>query len=122
MIDYSLLPISKGHPRVVAKMLRTRERDKAERDCRAKVDARDQRQCFYPRCRMRASDKHHIVASSLRGKRVWLTHDILSACRRHHDWFKSGLIVTHGNPDHGPVTVCVTPWGEELGIRVPVRK
>jgi hypothetical protein len=118
-IDYSLFRFSKGQPRVLGKMLRERVADKAERECRAKVDARDGRQCFFPRCRIKASDKHHIVARSLGGK--WTTGNIASACRRHHDWFKAGLIRVEGNPNRGPLTVVLTKLGEDAKIRIPSR-
>jgi len=119
-IEYSLFKFHKGKPRELHKIERTREADRVERECRAKVDARDQRQCFYPRCRVRASDKHHIQPRSLGG--TWTTANIASACRRHHDWFKAGLITVDGNPNRGPLRVLVTALGTQAGIRVPERK
>lgn len=108
--------------RVVEKIDRQRVKDREEEACRAKVDARDGRRCFFPNCRLVASDKHHIVSSSVRGKRIWRTNDILSACRKHHGWFKAGLITTKGNPDRGPVAVFLTELGAKAGIRIPQRK
>jgi hypothetical protein len=116
MIDYSLFTYSKGTPRVIAKLHRDREAARVERACRAQVDARDGRRCFFPGCRQHASDKHHILRRSAGGQ--WATRNILSACRRHHDWFKAGLITTTGNPDRGPVTVQLTALGREAQIRV----
>lgn len=117
---YSTCKFSKGTPRVIVQRDRKQVADKTERVCRAKVDARDGRRCFYPKCRVRASDKHHILQRSLGGE--WLSKNILSACRRHHDWFKAGLIVTTGNPDRGPVKVRATALGTKTGIRVPARE
>jgi hypothetical protein len=61
------------------------------------------------------------VPSSIRGKRVWRTDDIASACREHHDWFKAQLIAVSGNPDKGPLKVTLTKLGREAGIRIPAR-
>jgi hypothetical protein len=116
---YTSCRFSKGTPRVVVQRDRAKVADKAERECRAKVDARDGRQCFFPGCRKHASDKHHVLQRSLGGE--WTTKNILSACRRHHDWFKAGLIITKGNPDRGPVKVLLTDMGRAQKIRIPGR-
>lgn len=105
--------------RVVERMEKQRGADREERKVREKVDARDNHQCFFPQCKVRASDKHHVEARSLGGK--WLTRNILSACRKHHDLFKAGLIQVTGNPDKGPVTVRLTALGRAAKIRVPAR-
>ncbi len=118
---YNACAFAKGKPRAVIKIDKKADLAKEERECRAKVDARDKRQCFFPGCRRTATDKHHIVSRSVRGTTVWRTNDILSACKKHHDWFKAGLIRTTGNPDRGPVTVHRTKLGKEARIRVPAR-
>jgi hypothetical protein len=109
----------KGKPRIVAQLTKQRTASKEEQACRAKVDARDGRRCFWPGCKVRASDKHHIQARSLGGK--WLTRNILSACRKHHDYFKAGLITVTGNPDRGPVKVRLTQMGKDAKLRIPTR-
>jgi hypothetical protein len=114
--------VPKGQPLVVTKLERQRAAQAAERACREAVDKRDGRKCFFPGRPHPASDKHHIVPSSVRGKRIWITSDILSACAEHHRWFKAGLIRVEGNPDKGPVSVLLTKLGEEAGIRIPKRK
>lgn len=117
MTDPGLL-FPKQSPRVVDRIHRKAELAKEERACRLAVDARDKRRCFYPGCKAVASDKHHIVASSVRGQRRWRTDDILSACREHHGYFKAGLIRVEGNPDKGPVRVFLTALGVEAGLRI----
>lgn len=121
-IDYSMLAFPKGKPRIVEKLEKKQALTREERDCRAKVDARDKHQCFFPNCRKHAGEKHHIVARSARGKTVWRTNDILSACTKHHRFFKAGLILVEGNPDRGPVQVRLTTLGQQAGIRIPRRK
>ena len=121
-IDYSGLKFPKGTPRVVSKLEQQRDAKAEERVCRLKVDARDKHRCFFPGCKVRASEKHHIRQSSVRGKRVWRTDDILSACAAHHRYFKAGLIRVEGNPDHGPVKVFLTALGEQAWIRIPAGK
>lgn len=120
-IDYSALRFSKGTPRIIERRRKQLDRAAEERACRQAVDQRDGRRCFFPNCRAHASEKHHIRPSSVRGKRIWQTNDILSACAEHHRWFKAGLIQVSGNPDRGPVRVVVTRLGEEAGIRIPSR-
>lgn len=122
MIDYTGFAFPKGTPRVVTRLEKKRDLAAEERACRKAVDTRDGRRCFFPRCRTSASEKHHIRPSSVRGKRVWITSDILSACPDHHRLFKAGLIRVEGNPDHGPVRVVLTKLGEEAGIKVPARR
>ncbi len=119
MIDYDGFAFPKGTPRVVDRITYKRQREAEERACRIAVDARDQRRCFFPRCRQRATEKHHIVSSSVRGKREWVTRDILSSCQNHHKWFKAGLIRVDGNPDRGRVKVVPTALGLAAKIIVP---
>ena len=126
-IDYSVFEgvgITKGRPRAVTKKARDAQREKEERAARQAVDRRDQRVCFFPKCKTYAGEKHHIRASSLRGKRVWLTADLLSACTKHHRLFNAGLIGVTGNPDiqagqRGALKVYVTILGTAEGIRLP---
>lgn len=101
-IDYTGFLFGKGTPRVAVKLKKQRDISAAERACRIAVDKRDGRRCFFPQCRTPASEKHHITPSSVRGKRIWITSDILSACAAHHRYFKSGLIRVEGNPDKAP--------------------
>ena len=105
--------------RVVERLEKKRAADRLERKVREAVDVRDNHRCFFPQCKVRASDKHHVAARSLGGK--WTTRNILSACRKHHDLFKAGLIRVTGNPDNGPVTVTLTALGKAAKIRVPER-
>lgn len=116
---YANCPIPKHRARVLVKADAKRDAAKAERECRAAVDRRDKRRCFFPRCRAHAGEKHHIQSSSTRGKRVWRTEDILSACTPHHALFKAGLIRVAGNPDRGPVVVTATALGAAEGIVIP---
>lgn len=120
-IDYSGFKYGKGTPRVAAKREKKLDLAADERACRKKVDQRDRRQCFFPGCKVRANEKHHILSSSVRGQRIWQTDDIVSACTEHHRWFKAGLISVAGNPDKGPVTVMLTRLGLVNGIKVPAR-
>jgi hypothetical protein len=119
MIDYSVLKFGKGTPRAVAKMEKDRAAEAKEQKCRDKVNASDGHRCFFPGCRTRSSDKHHVRPRSLLG--AWVSSNILSACRRHHDWFKAGLIRVEGNPDRRPVRVGLTGLGAQAGLRVPAR-
>jgi len=119
VIDYSGLAFPKGTPRVVHRMVNDRAADARERKCRKVVDARDDHHCFFPQCRTRSSDKHHVRPRSLGGQ--WVPRNILSSCRRHHDWFKAGLITVTGNPNRPPVRVVLTMLGEAAGIRIPQR-
>lgn len=118
-IDYSGMRFSKGTPRVVVKMQKARLADAVETKCRKKVNRRDGGRCFFPRCKTRASDKHHVRPRSLGG--AWTSSNILSSCRVHHDWFKAQLIRISGNPDRKTVKVHLTTLGKEAGIRVPTR-
>jgi len=120
--DKTIFAFPKGQPRQAAKIKKASELAKEERACRAAVDARDKRQCFFPQCRCGATEKHHIMSRSVRGKTIWRTDDILSACHKHHGWFKAGLIRVEGNPDVAPVVVLLTKTGQDAGILVPQRK
>lgn len=119
---YAACPFPKGKPRQIEKIEKQADLAKQERMCRAAVDRRDKRVCFFPRCRKTATEKHHITSRSVRGKLVWHTDDILSACQLHHSWFKAGLITVSGNPDKGPVTVQRTTLGEAGNVRIPTRR
>lgn len=121
-IDYTGFGFPKGTPRVVEQITKHREADAEERACRVKVDKRDGRRCFFPNCKTPATEKHHIVSSSVRGVRIWQTSDILSACAEHHRWFKAGLIRVTGNPDGRPVTVHLTKLGGDAKLLIPKRK
>jgi hypothetical protein len=126
-IDYSVfagIGLPKGRPRAATKKDRDAQLEKEERAARQAVDRRDGRRCFFPACKHYATDKHHIRSSSLRGKRVWVTADLLSACGKHHRWFKAGLIGVTGNPDiqagqRGALQVYVTKLGLAEGITLP---
>jgi hypothetical protein len=111
------VPVPKPIPRVIDRIGQKRALAAQERACRALVDARDQRRCFFPSCGTYASDKHHIQARSLGGK--WQSFNILSACNQHHRYFKSGLIRVVGNPDCGRVKVRLTALGLSSGLHLP---
>lgn len=119
MIEWTGFRFPKGQPRVVAKIEKARTAAQEERDCRAKVDARDGRRCFVDGCRLKATEKHHIVSRSVRGKTEWNSSDILSACQRHHSMFKAGLIRVEGNPDVARVKVFLTALGTAAKIKLP---
>lgn len=121
MAWYHGIAVPKGPPRIVTQLAKKAALAKEERRVRKLVDQRDHRRCFWPTCKRRASEKHHVIARSVRGKTVWRTDDLLSACNFHHSFFKAGLIQVLGNPDHGPVQVVRTALGREQGIRVPHR-
>ena len=121
-IDWGSLLFPKSGPRVVDEITAKRDAAREERLCRAAVDARDKRRCFFPGCNVYSNEKHHIVSSSVRGKRLWKTDDILSCCHQHHSWFKGGLIRVEGNPDRGPVTVKLTALGVKAKITIPERR
>ena len=118
-IDWQVLGIPKPLPRLVTKMARRRTLAVEEAVCRLRVDRRDRRVCFYPKCRAFASEKHHITPRSVRGKTTWDTRDILSACPVHHAFFKAGLISVSGNPDRGSVKTHLTALGRKAGVRIP---
>ncbi len=118
-IDYTGFLFGKGQPRVVAKIEKARTTAKEERECRANVDARDGRRCFWPGCQKKAGEKHHILSRSVRGKTQWVTSDILSACATHHGYFKAGLIRVEGNPDVARVKVFLTALGTAAKIKLP---
>ena len=111
--------VSKGTPKVLEKLQKQREAARIESACRIKVRIRDKGHCFFPGCRIRMSEMHHISARSLGGK--WVTDNIISACAKHHSWFKAGLIRVSGNPDIGPVRVERTDMGISARIRIPLR-
>ncbi len=118
-IDWSVLAFPKGQTRLVAKIEKARTAAQEERDCRANVDARDGRRCFWPGCQKKAGEKHHILSRSVRGKTQWVTSDILSACSTHHGYFKAGLIRVEGNPDKASVKVFLTALGIAAKIKLP---
>jgi hypothetical protein len=118
-IEWHRLKYSKGTPRVVAKLWADRLAQVVEEECRARVNRRDGYRCFFPQCKRRVSDRHHVRPRSLGGR--WISRNILSSCRLHHDWFKAQLIRISGNPDRKTVRVHLTPLGKEAGIRVPSR-
>lgn len=119
MIQWHKLKHAKGLPRIMLQMAKATIAQAQERKVRAQVYARDRRRCFFPGCRRAATELHHIEPSSLRGRRVWQTEDLLSACRQHHAFFKSGLIRVTGNPDRKTLKVHVTTLGRQAGLRIP---
>ena len=121
MIQYEGFMFPKGQPRIVAKLQKRATLAAEERACRAAVDARDGRRCFWPGCSKPAGEKHHLIARSVRGKTEWRSDGIVSACSEHHRLFKAGLIYTTGNPDRGRVQVHLTALGQQAGLRVPRR-
>ena len=121
MIDYSGMAYPKGQPRIMAKLQKRATLAAEERACRAAVDARDGRQCFFPTCKTPAGELHHLVSRSVRGKTQWVTSDLISSCQTHHRYLTGHLIYTTGNPDRGRVSVHLTALGQQAGIRVPRR-
>jgi hypothetical protein len=117
-IDYEGFGFPKAQPRIVDRIQRKADLKAEEVACRKAVDLRDKRRCFYPRCKAVASEKHHIVSSSVRGQRRWRSDDIVSACAEHHRYFKAGLIRVEGNPDTGPVKVFLTKLGQDAGLHL----
>ena len=97
MIDYSILPLSKGTPRVLDRIERKRQMEKQERDCRRAVKARDKGRCVIPGCKDAAKHAHHIVYRSQGGK--WQSANIVSLCPSHHLMVHAALIEITGNAD-----------------------
>jgi hypothetical protein len=117
VIDWSGFAFPKGTPRVLVK--ETKDRDKAarERRVRIKVNQRDNYVCFWPKCKARASDRHHIRPKSLLGP--FESWNLLSACRKHHDYFKAGLVQVTGDPDvKGSLHVSLTQMGIDAKLRL----
>jgi len=101
----------------VDKLQRERAASAAERICRAKVNDRDGYQCFWPTCKKRADHRHHIVLRSQGG--AWISKNILSACKTHHDYFHAGFVRVSGNPDRrGSIKVHLTELGKAAKIRL----
>ncbi len=121
-IDWSGFAFGKGQPRLVDRIQQKKALADREAICRAAVNRRDQWRCFWPGCQVKATEKHHIVSRSARGKTIWHTADILSACPAHHRYFKAGLVRVMGNPDEGPVKVILTQMGIDAKITLPKRK
>ncbi len=117
-MDTSRLRFPKGLPRIALKMIKARLAEAEERRVRAEVHQRDQRRCFFPACRRRATDLHHIRPRSVGG--MFRSRNLISACRQHHGWFHAGLIRVTGNPDH-QLRVSRTLSGRAAGIRIPKR-
>lgn len=116
-IDYSIFKYGKGKPRAIVKIDKQRAAKTTERRVREKVNARDKRRCFWPRCQELAFHKHHKVYRSRGGK--WETENIVSGCTRHHKWVHDGLVRLIGNPDVAPVEVELTKLGRDAKIRIP---
>jgi hypothetical protein len=117
VIDWSGFAFPKGTPRVLVK--ETKDRDKAahERRVRIEVNQRDNYACFWPKCKTRASDRHHIRPKSLLGP--FESWNLLSACRKHHDYFKAGLVAVTGDPDvKGSLHVSLTQMGIDAKLRL----
>ncbi len=116
MIDYSGFAYPKGTPRVVAHLTRDRAADLVEARCRAKVNDRDGHQCFWPGCQVYAYAKHHVVLRSQGGQ--FVSSNLLSSCKTHHDYFHAGLIQITGDPDQNTVKVHLTALGKAAKIRI----
>jgi 5-methylcytosine-specific restriction endonuclease McrA len=117
-IDYTEFLFGKGQPRAAAKLEKDRKRESDEDRARKALKIRDKGRCFFPGCKRPATEVHHILPRSVRGKTVWQTDDLLSACSIHHKWFKAQLITVDGNPDKGPVRVTLTTLGKEAKIQI----
>jgi 5-methylcytosine-specific restriction endonuclease McrA len=96
-IDYSVLAITKGRPRVVDRIQRKRDLDATIRACRKAVRARDKGRCVVPGCRERAQHLHHIRFRSQGGK--WTTGNVCSLCVSHHQMVHTALIEITGDAD-----------------------
>jgi hypothetical protein len=110
-------PQPKPRPTVLTRADKKLAREQRLRDCYKAVDARDQRKCFFPKCRRYADEHHHVQPRSL--GRLDETFNVISACCIHHAYFKAGLIRVEGNPDVAPVTVHLTELGAREGLRLP---
>lgn len=98
-IDYSVLPLSKGTPRVLSKQTAKRDQAKAERECRQQVKARDKGRCVVPGCTNRDVEMHHIIPRSRSSALKWATSNNCLLCRAHHQLRHNGLIQVSGNAD-----------------------
>ena len=96
-IDYSILPLSKGTPRVIDRIQKKRDLEKQMRDCRRAVKARDHGRCVIAGCRQSAVHLHHIVYRSRGGK--YHTANCCSLCVTHHQMVHAALIQITGNAD-----------------------
>lgn len=103
--------------RIVSELDKDRTEKAQERKTRKHVDRRDQRQCFWPGCKVYATDKHHQIPRSKGGQ--WTPENIISGCRRHHDWFKAQLIRVYGNAEKKTLTIELTDLGKKAKIRLP---
>lgn len=115
-IDYSILAIPKGRPRVASKLLKDRKADAAEKACYAKVDLRDGRRCQFPSCKKGIHQHHHIQYRSRGGQHV--TSNVVSLCELHNKWVHGGLVTVTGNADKR-LKWKPTRYGREVKIQVP---
>ncbi len=112
---YRSCPFAKTN-RVVEQLTQDRTADAAERKCRQKVNDRDGHRCFWPGCKTRATDPHHLVLRSRGG--TWRPSNIASSCRRHHDYVHGGLVRVTGTPP-AALVVTLTALGVAAKIRLP---
>ena len=98
-IDYSLLPLSKGTPRIVDKVRKQKIDQQAERICRAAVRSRDKGRCRVPNCNERDVEMHHIVPRSRSSKLKWRTSNNCLLCKKHHGLRHAGKIQITGDAD-----------------------
>ena len=88
-------PQPKPIPRVIAKVWKTRDLAKLERDCRAEVRRRDHGKCQRPGCKASAVHCHHIKFRSRGGR--WVSSNIVSLCVDCHKLVHARLITISGD-------------------------
>jgi hypothetical protein len=95
----TFLPQPKPDPLCLRKEAIRKEEAKAWRACKARVKKRDGGRCrLGGRC-AGTLDPHHIIPRSLGGRDT--DRNVVTLCRKHHDWVKAGLLQISGSPEDG---------------------
>ena len=98
-IDWSVLGIPKGTPRLIDKATKRKDEAKAERECRKLTRARDKGRCRIPNCRESAQHLHHILFRSKSRIGKWDTRRCCWLCVTHHQMAHAHLIDIAGDAD-----------------------
>lgn len=98
-IDYSVLGIPKGEPRILTKKRKQKLDQRDERACREIVRARDKGRCRVPNCNERNVEMHHIVPRSRSSRHKWNPANNCLLCPSHHGLRHAGKIQISGDAD-----------------------